>query len=89
MRSTRSPVLETGLASATELDELDAAALGAFRRDLARSLTNLAYRLADQGRGARRWQRPKKPSSSARSSPPGGPMRTATSSNGRCDFLRP
>jgi len=45
----RSPVLEMGVASAAELDERDAAALGAFRRDLARSLHNLAYRLADQG----------------------------------------
>jgi hypothetical protein len=50
VRSMRSPVLEMGVASAAELDELDAAALGAFRRDLARSLNNLAYRLADQGR---------------------------------------
>jgi hypothetical protein len=38
------------VASAAELDELDAAAHGAFRRDLARSLDNLAYRLADHGR---------------------------------------
>ncbi len=44
----RSPVLEMGVASAAELDELDAAALGAFRRDLPRSRNNLAYRLADQ-----------------------------------------
>jgi hypothetical protein len=49
-RSMRSPVPEMGVASAAELDELDAAALGAFRRDLARPLNNLAYRLADQGR---------------------------------------
>ena len=40
VRSMRSPVLEMGVASAAELDELDAAALGAFRRDLARSLNN-------------------------------------------------
>lgn len=50
VRSMRSPVLEMGVASAAEFDELDAAALGACRRDLAGSLHNLAYRLADQGR---------------------------------------
>jgi hypothetical protein len=50
VRSMRSPALEMGAASTAELDELDAAALGAFRRDLAGSLNNLAYQLADQGR---------------------------------------
>jgi hypothetical protein len=48
--SMRSPVPEMGVASAAELDKLDAAAPGAFRRDPARSLNNLAYRLAGQGR---------------------------------------
>ncbi len=46
----RPPVPEMGLASAAELDEQDAAAPGAFRRDLARSLHNLAYQLAGQAR---------------------------------------
>jgi hypothetical protein len=50
VRSMRSPALEMGAASTAELDELDAAALGAFRRDLAGSLNNLAHQLADQGR---------------------------------------
>ena len=69
VRSMRSPVLEMGVASAAELDELDAAALGAFRRDLARSLNNLAYRPAATARGTRRWPRPKNPPASFGSCP--------------------
>ena len=49
VRSMRSSVLEMG-GQRSELDELDAAAHGAFRRDPARSLDNLAYWLADHGR---------------------------------------
>ena len=61
MRSMRSPVLEMGVASTAELDELDAAALGAFRRDLARSLNNLHTGWPTRAGGTRRWPRPKKP----------------------------
>ena len=67
--------------------ELAAAHPDAFRPDLATSLNNLSVMLACRPGGRTRWPQSRKPSPSAASWLPGGPLPTITSWKSRCELL--